>query len=440
MECFETNNYAKGVLDFIAKNPSAFHAVDSMAQVLREKAGFKELEMSKAWELTPGGLYYVRYNGTALVAFGVGKNLPETGYRMIASHSDAPTFRIKPQGIHTHVGNMARLSTEPYGGALLYTWLDRPLSLAGRVIARNHADALHPTQYLVDFGRPVAIIPSVAIHFNRNVNEGASFNKQIDMQLLTDALTNDNPCGTDITSEVAKLAGVKEWDVLDYDLYAYVCGGGSEVGFDSSLITSPRLDNLAMAYCSCKAMLDWASNRCDDDCNKMLIVMDNEEVGSGTKQGAAAPLVRDIVRRIADNIGLSESDFQRVVYNSFLVSADMAHALHPNHPELSDPLNAPKLNCGPAIKYNAQQKYMTDADGAAVFASICESAGVPFQRFVNRSDIAGGSTLGNIMTGHLPIRGVDVGNPMLGMHSCCETAGAKDIDFMTKAMSAFYKA
>ncbi len=424
---------ALSVIDFVSQSPSSFHAVDNISRLLIS-GEFQELRMCDEWIVEPNGKYFVRYNGTAIIAFTIPNDGAEAlirdGFRMIASHSDSPTFRVKPSGVNMCAG--LRLCTETYGGAILYSWLDRPLGLAGRVLLKS-GDVLHPEQRCVDFERPIGVIPSVAIHFNRGINDGASFNKQVDMQILA----GSGNCGSlyrdCLTEEIAKSLDVEMSSVLDYDLYAYDTTPGCVAGLDDSLVVCPKQDNLTMAYESVMALLDAD----DGDAAKMVLVLDNEEVGSGTKQGADSQFPVDVFRRICSKLGMDEEAYQRTVYNSFLVSADMAHAVHPNHPELSDPLNSPKLNCGPVIKYNANQKYMTDADGAAVFRAVCEQAGVPCQTFVNRSDMAGGSTLGNIMTSHLPLRGVDVGNPMLGMHSSRETGGTADALYLRLALREF---
>ena len=422
------------LLDFINTSHSSFHAVENMVKML-QAAGFKELRLQDKWDICDGGLYMVRYNGSALVAFCAHKDVEHEGFRMIASHSDSPTFRIKPNGTNFICGAMSRLSTETYGGAILYSWTDRPLSFAGRVALRS-ANSLQPDIRLIDFEKPLGVIPSVAIHFNRGVNEGAAFNKQADMQVLAQAGPLTGMESSNISEELSKKLGVDGRDILDFDLYAYDTTPGCLAGFDDSLILSPKQDNLTMAYESVMAFTDTL----DSNTSRIVIVMDNEEVGSGTKQGAGSPVVRDIVSRICEKLNLGEEGFQRAVYNSFLVSADMAHAVHPNHSELSDPLNRPILNGGPVIKYNANQKYMTDADGAAVFRMVCDKAGVPCQTFVNRSDMAGGSTLGNIMTSQLPLRGVDVGNPLLAMHSSRETGGTSDALYLRKALRTFLTA
>lgn len=419
------------LLDFINSSHSSFHAVENMAKIL-QNAGFNELRMQDKWDIHDGGLYMVRYNGSAIAAFCAHSNVEQKGFRMIASHSDSPTFRIKPNGTSFVNGAMSRISTETYGGAILYSWTDRPLSFAGRVALRSE-NPLLPNMRLFDFNKPLGVIPSVAIHFNRGVNDGAAFNKQTDMQVLAQAGPIVGMDSSDICEKLSEALGIDEREILDFDLYAYDTAPGCLAGFDDSLIICPRQDNLTMAYESVMALID----SIDSDTSRLVVVLDNEEVGSTTKQGAGSPLVRDIVSRICEKLNLGSEGFQRAVYNSFLVSADMAHAAHPNHTELTDPLNRPVLNGGPVVKYNANQKYMTDADGAAAFRMICDKAGVPCQTFVNRSDMAGGSTLGNIMTSQLPLRGVDVGNPLLAMHSSRETGGTSDALFLRKALRKF---
>lgn len=421
---------SQALIDFIGKCPTNHFVVENLRRMLIND-GFAELNMRDEWTLTPSGKYFVTYNGTSIIAFKGGDNLASKGFRMVASHSDSPTFRIKPDGSSVVCRSMLKLSTETYGGAILYSWLDRPISLAGRALVAT-SDPINPQPILIDFKKPIGVIPSVAIHFNRAVNDGAAFNKQTDMQIL--ALASAQFGADGIPSTICSQIGIAESDLLDYDLYAYDPTPGCIAGLDDSLMICPKQDNLTMAYESYRAFID----AIDSSNPTMFIVLDNEEVGSGTKQGAASPLVKNVIERICSVMSFNAQDTQRTIYNSFLVSADMAHAVHPNHPELSDPANLPVLNGGPVIKYNASQKYMTDADGAAVFKTACQRAGVPCQTFVNRSDMAGGSTLGNIMTSQLPLRGVDVGNPLLGMHSSRETGGSLDPLYLRNALSEFY--
>ena len=424
--------HSEQLLDFIHKSPSCFHVVENMAQALLG-AGFQELVLTDVWTLRTPGMYFVRQNSSALFAFTLGDGkLPETGFRFITAHSDSPTFRIKPNPEMLAAG-LLRLNTEVYGGAILMSWLDRPLSVAGRVVLKTD-DPLNPKQVLVDLERPVGVIPSLAIHMNRQVNAGVELNPQTDMPLFVATVDQTFVKEGALFRAVAAKLGVAADDIVDCDLFLYDVQKGCVLGLDNNLLLSPKLDDLAMAYAGLQALL----NAADAGKNNMLCVFDNEEVGSGTKQGAAAPTLRHILERICDKLALSTEDFQRMVYRSFMISADQAHALHPNAVGKHDPVLHPVLNGGPVVKYNASQKYMTDADGASVFISLCRQAGVPCQFFANRSDMAGGSTLGNILTRQLDIRGVDVGNPMLGMHASRETGGVLDQWYATQVFTTFF--
>ena len=327
-----------------------------------------------------------------------------------------------------------KLNTEVYGGPILYTWFDRPLSLAGRVMLKSERP-LKPATQFVKFDRPLLVIPHLAIHFNRAVNDqGNPLSKQKDMLpvlgMINDSLEKDNL----LLRLIAEEMHVAEEDILDFDLMLYDCAKGALVGLNEEFISSGRLDDLAMVHAGMTALLD--SQPCNK--TKVLAIFDNEEVGSGTKQGAAAPTLRTILERVVFNQGGKPEDLYRAIHNSFMISADMAHALHPNYPEKHDPTNHPYMNGGPVIKINANQKYVTDGDSAAVFKTICRMADVPFQTFVNHSDMAGGSTLGNILLTQMEMRGVDIGNPMWAMHSVRETAGVQDQAYVIKAFTTFY--
>lgn len=412
----ETNK----LIDFVATSPSPFHVVENIAQILLSY-GFEELCLKKEWNIKPNGKYFTRRNGTAIIAFSIGTDAPTNGLRIIAAHSDAPTFRIKPSPEILTDNKLLKLNTETYGGAILHTWMDRPLSAAGRVTLRSD-NALHPTKRLFNFARPIGIIPSLAIHMNRSINEQMSLNKQTDMPLLVQALDGKELTPQTLKSTIAQELGTIPDNILDYDLTLYDTERGTIAGLDNSLVLCPKLDDLSMAYAATTALCDSLSTTS----SKMICIFDNEEVGSGTKQGAASPLLKNIIERIAEKFGFSAEQRQTMTYNSFLISADQAHALHPNNPNTHDPILHPTLNGGPVIKVAANQKYMTDADSSAVFMQLCNEVGVPYQQFVNRSDIAGGSTLGNLLTAQIDIHGVDIGNPMLGMHSARETGGVKD--------------
>lgn len=424
---------AQELIDFIHKSPTAFHVVANTAKELEEN-GFKYLDIQSNWNIEKGGKYYTTKSGSALFAFQIGSNEPEeSGLKLISAHSDSPGFKVKPQPEMLTNEKYLKLNTEVYGGPILMSWLDRPLSLAGRVLLKgNHP--LTPMSQLIDFRKPLLVIPSLAIHLNRSVNDGKELNKQVDMLplmgIVEDTLEHDNY----LLKMIAEELQVDASDILDFDLFAYEFEKGCLVGANQEFISSPKLDDLAMVHAGLKAII--AQN--NSATTNMLCVFDNEEVGSVTKQGAGSPVLRNIIERIMEKLGKSQEEYQRCIYKSFMISADMAHSVHPNHPEKHDPVLHPMMNEGPVIKIHANQKYTTDGESGAIFETICKLADVPVQKFVNRSDMVGGSTLGNVSTGKIDIRTVDIGNPMLSMHSVRELSGTLDHTYATKAFVAFY--
>lgn len=330
-------------------------------------------------------------------------------------------------------GKYLKLNTEVYGGPILRTWLDRPLSLAGRVILKSH-NPLEPTHRLMDFRKPLVIIPSIAIHLNREVNEGAGLNMQKDMLPLVQSVNADLEKDNYLIKLLAKELQVDADDIIDFDVFLYEWEKGSIIGTEKEFISCGKLDDLAMVHAGLKSLLAAT----DTQSTKMLCIFDNEEVGSVTKQGAGSPVLRNIIERIMEKLGKSKEALDRTIYKSFMISADMAHSIHPNQVDKHDPVLHPVINGGPVIKIHANQKYTTDGDSSAVFETICKLAGVPVQKFVNRSDMVGGSTLGNVSTGKIDIRTVDMGNPMLGMHSVRELGGVKDHSYVIKAFETFY--
>ncbi len=425
-----------GLHEFMTRSVVNFWAVDTVKSIL-DAEGFTELKASDKWALAPGSGYYMTQNDSAIFAFVPGNSTDTSPvpFRIISAHSDSPGFRVKPNAEMLSDGRMLKLNTEVYGGPILYTWFDRPLSLAGRVILRG-ADALHPETRLVKFDRPLMTIPHLAIHYNRSVNEGNPLSKQKDMLPVVGRLPEDeNPKGW-LTRLVANELGVDSSDILDYDLSVYDVTGPEVVGAFNDFITCGRLDDLSMVHAAITALV--ASN--DGSAapfTRVVAIFDNEETGSGTKQGAGSPILDYILRRINGATGHTDEDYMRAVAESFMVSADNAHGVHPNYVEKQDPTNHPVLGDGPVIKINANCKYMTDAASAAVFAEICREAGVPVQYFVNHSDVAGGSTLGNILTSQIPLRGVDMGAAMWAMHSARETASLADHTYITRAFTRF---
>ena len=429
----ESNRRTRSLMEFLDRSPVNFYAVHTAAALL-ESAGYQRLDARDEWHLEPDGKYFTVKNDSALFAFRVGTGAPHEGFRIIAAHSDSPCFRVKPAALMRGAGDVARLNVEVYGGPILYTWFDRPLSLAGRVIVRNGDDPLNPRHLLVRFDRPLLTIPHLAIHFNRNVNEGNRISAQKDMLpvigFVKDGMTDVLP------RLLAEEVGCEPADILDFDLSLFDTTPACLVGIDNEFITSGRLDDLSMVHAAVTALAET-----DTPCaqTRVAAIFDNEETGSGTKQGAASPVLANILRRVCSALGSDrQEDFIRAVEKSFMVSADNAHAFHPNYPEKYDPTNHPVPGGGPVIKINARCKYMTDADSAAVFASICREAGVPCQYFVNHSDVAGGSTLGNILTSQLPLRGVDMGEAIWAMHSVRETAAAIDHTYTIRAFARFF--
>ena len=416
----------KDLLSFIAHSPTAFQCVDTVETMLRE-AGFTALSCDAPWELREGAGYYLTYNRSALVAFRMPNTVPKA-FRVAASHSDSPTFALKYEYESEACGHYLRLNTERYGGMIQASWLDRPLSIAGRVVVRD-GDGFSTRSVTVD--RDLVLIPNVAIHQNRSINEGYKYNPAVDLM----PLYGDGQAKGKLKAEIAKAAGVAEDDIETMDLYLYCRTPGTVWGADNEFFSAPRIDNLMCAYGTLRGFLD-AVPREEDATVSVYAVFDNEETGSATKQGGGSSILRDALTRIAESKG---ADVRRMIASSFMVSADNGHARHPNHPELSDAQNAPYMNEGIVVKCNASQKYATEAMSASVFREICARAGVPTQRFANRSDMLGGSTLGSISDTFVPMLTVDIGMAQLAMHSCYETAGTKDTAYLCRAMREFYE-
>ncbi len=418
----------KRMLEFIEKSPSSYHAVENVQKAL-EGAGYVPLLENSKWALSPGGKYYVARNGSSLIAFSIPEMEP-AGFHMIASHSDSPCFKIKEEPEMKVEDRYVKLNVEKYGGMILSTWLDRPLSVAGRVVA---ADGQGNTVIKnVDVDQDLFVIPNVAIHMNRDMNKGVEYNVQTDMLPLYGEAGQDGA----FQEMIAKAAGMESGDILGSDLFLYNREKGRVFGAKGEFLCAPRLDDLECVYASLQAMLCAVPERYIN----LMIVFDNEEVGSTTRQGAASTFLQDTLKRICLAMGGGENDYHRLLADSFMISADNAHAVHPNHPEKADPTNRPYLNGGIVIKYHGSQKYTTDAVSAAVMKEICKRAEVPWQTYANRSDIAGGSTLGNLSAAQVPVRTADIGLPQLAMHSAYETAGARDVEYMIRAMECFYKA
>ena len=417
-------NHVQLFFDFIKKSPTAFHAAKTIAELL-DHSGFVKLSENQPWTIVPGGKYYVTRNNSSVIAFAV----PETGFahfQIVSSHSDSPCFKLKNTCEDENAGYL-RLNVERYGGMIMSSWFDRPLSVAGRVLVKE-GNSL--TTKLVDLDRDALVIPNMPIHFNRDVNDGYKYNAQVDLL----PLFGGKDCKGKLKAEIAKAAGVAEDAIIAQDLFLYARQPGATFGAESEFFCCPRIDDLECAYTSTAAFL---ASEARGHIN-VLAVFDNEEVGSSSKQGADSTLMYDVFARVGAALGATDSEIRAAIAASFMASADNAHAVHPNHPEKYDAQNRTFMNGGVVIKHNSNQKYTTDAVSNAIFSTLCEMAGVPVQHFANRSDVLGGSTLGNIANTHASMNTVDIGLAQLAMHSSVETAGCADVDYMVRAMHSLY--
>ncbi|MCH5222770.1 MAG: M18 family aminopeptidase [Muribaculaceae bacterium] len=431
----------KRLLNWLDESTCNFLAVKTIVKELQAK-GFKELKQNEDWIIEPGGKYYMIKNSSAVFAFILGKDAAcfRNGIKVIAAHSDSPCLKVKPNPEIYGDGGVVALNVEKYGGGILYTWFDRPLSMSGRVMMRDK-DIMNPREVIFDLRRAVAVIPHLAIHFNRAVNEGNHLSVQKDMKPVVGYFSEEEirsmKNGRGIVLEsIAEHLKVDSRDILDYEINLYPCFTPQLCGLNEEYIESPRIDDLSMAFAGLEAMLETES--LSNENIRVLAIFDNEETGSGTRQGAASPVLRDMLERINICLGGKQEDFYIGIANSFMISADDAHAWHPNYNEKYDPTNHPVIGGGPVIKVNSNCKYMTDSRGAAIFKELCRKAGVNYQMFVNHADVAGGSTLGNILTSQLDFAGVDVGSAIWAMHSAVETAGVSDHEDMVKVFKTFW--
>lgn len=418
-------DYNKGLISFLDESPTAFHAISSIKKKL-VASGYSELAESEKWELTEGGKYFVTRNDSSIIAFRV-PHFNFTGFMIGSVHSDSPAFKVKENPEIVENGYV-KINVEGYGGMLMAPWLDRPLSVAGRVIVKSG------NRYevkLVNVDRDLLIIPNVAIHMNRDANKNQPWNAQVDMLPILGSADETKGAFMRIVAEVAE---VNEDEIISHDLFIYARDKGKVWGGSDEYISAPHLDDLQCVYGCLEGFLG-ANN---SSSVPVLTVFDNEETGSLTKQGADSTFLEDVLKRISLSCSKDEEGYYRAVSSSFMVSADNAHALHPNHPEKADPVNRPAINKGIVIKFNAAQHYTTDAVSCAVYRDLCESNDIPVQVFTNRSDSRGGSTLGNVSNAHVSLNTVDIGLAQLAMHSCYETAGAKDTKHLIDAMTIFY--
>lgn len=417
-------NTTAALIDFIKRSPTPFHTVDNIKKLLLD-SGARLLSESDDTVIEPGNTYVITRSGSSVISFRV----PESpkGFMISASHTDSPCFKLKPVFEKNSAAGTVTLDTERYGGSILSSWMDRPLSVAGRVALKT--DAGIGTRS-VDLDCDLLVIPNVCIHFNRTVNDGYKFNPQTDMAPLYAS-------GADHTALIDKIAsrlGVNAADIVAHDLYLYNRCEGCVWGADGEFFSAPRIDDLQCTYATLMGFISSPPT----DRIQVFAAFDNEETGSSSKQGAASTFLYDTLKRICEDLSITDSAYVRMLASSLMISADNAHALHPNHPEYYDQANAPVINGGVVIKTNANQKYTTDAVSASLFKRICERAEIPVQCFANRSDILGGSTLGNISNTKVALNTVDIGLAQLAMHSAYESAGVEDTEYLVRASRAFF--
>ena len=411
---------------------SPFHCVENAVQVLG-KAGYKPLDYTGIWELEKGGKYMLNHHGTTLYAFSVGENFtPEDMLRMAAAHTDYPYLRIKPNADFVTEG-YAQINVEVYGGPILNTWFDRPLGVAGRVIVRSE-QAFAPKTMLYRSDKALLIIPNLAIHMNREVNKGIAINQQVDLMPVVELLPKEQQSTEYFLTFLAKELGVAKEDILDFELNTYCMEEPAEIGAESTMLSSPRLDNQT----SVAALLLALTEAKRQEGINLIALFDNEEIGNTSKQGAASILLHDMTRRIYRALGCSEEQTDAAMYNGMLLSVDVAHALHPNHKEKMDITNHPVLGRGFCIKEACSQSYATDAEAIGILMQLCDAHEIPCQRFVNRSDVRGGGTLGSVASTLFPVKTVDIGIPLLSMHSARELMGRDDFDALEAAVCVYF--
>ena len=426
-------NLALDLIDFLYKSPTAHHSVKTIRERL-ELNGFNEVKESDKWNLQKEGKYYVIKNDSALIAFTIGNgDIEEAGFKLIGAHTDSPGFRIKANPEMVSEGTYLKLNTEVYGGPILYTWFDRPLGIAGKVTIKG-SSPLKPEVKLVNINKPLLIIPSLAIHMNRSVNEGLNINKQKDtlplLSLINEKIEKDGY----LLKILAEELKVDTSDILGFDLGLYEIEKGAIIGLNEEFISAGRLDDMWMVYAGIQALIESKPNKS----TKVMVCMDNEEIGSLTAQGANSALLLNILERITLALGKDREGLHRALANSLMISADLAHAVHPNLEEKHDPTNRPVLGKGPVLKTAASGSYSTDSYNAAIFEGLCNSAEVPYQKFFNRSDVRGGTTIGPITSSLLTIPVMDMGAPLLSMHSIRELAAVKDNVYTIKLFTQFY--
>ena len=417
--------YSKEFLEFIKESKTPFHATRALARMLDEN-GYARLIESDKWDIKLGGKYYVLKNDSSIIAFTIPTDLSDLSFNITASHTDSPTFKVKPNYNVETAAKTLGMHLEVYGGTILSSWLDRPLSVAGRVIVR---EGNRLVTKLVDVNRPLCVIPNVAIHQNRSINDGYKYNPAVDMVALYGVKG-----GLKLADVIKNDCNIPSEHISGMELYIYNCDRGTKFGCGDEFISAPQIDNLECAFLSLQALLQSNNNK---SCN-VYCSFDNEEVGSGSKQGALSTFLLDVLTRVSHKLGLSEEELKVAISKSFMVSCDNAHATHPNQPSLCDPLNRVYMNEGIVIKTNANLSYTTDAISHALFTSILDEVNVKWQVFANRSDTRGGSTLGHLSLSQVSVDSIDIGLPQLAMHSSSEVCGVKDMLWMVEGLKAFY--
>jgi aspartyl aminopeptidase len=414
-------------LDFLKNSPTAFHAVKELSKIL-DKSGFKKINENDKWNLNKGEKYYFTRNNSSLLAFIMPNKIESLSYNIVASHTDSPTFKIKPN-YTLEKDRYNELNTEIYGGPIYNTWMDRPLNIAGRIIVKDNKEL---KTLLISFDKPMCIIPNCSIHYYHELNTGVKLNPQIDLMPI---FSDNNINNADLLDLISKKLNIKKENIISHDLYLSLMDRGSIVGANDEFITAPQIDNLESAYASIDALKDINSK---DSSINIAVLFDNEEIGSKTRQGAASMMLADTLKRISLSLGLNEEEHLIALANSFIISLDNAQGYHPNYPSKYDPTNKVFLNDGIVIKNAARGSYTTDAVSQAYFIEICKKANAKYQLNTNRSDIPGGSTLGAISLSNVSIHSIDIGLPQVAMHSAMETAGRFDYDELIKALKEFY--
>ena len=419
---------SKELLAFIESSPSMFHSIATIQSYLSAD-GFEYLPEGKAWTLKKGGTYYTTRNHTSLIAFQIGKELSDYHFQMTAAHSDSPTYKIKSVATLEGPGEYIKLNVEAYGGMIDNTWFDRPLSVAGRVLVHDGSKLVNKLLYI---DQDILMIPNLAIHFDRSINDGYKYNRAVDLCPLFSAGSMKKEA---FDQMIADALGVRTDQIMGKDLFLVNRQKGVVWGYDQEFVSSPKLDDLQCAFVSLKAFMNVRNEKAVN----VYCCFDNEEVGSNTKQGAMSTFLKDTLKRINGNLGFGNEDYYQAVARSFLVSCDNAHAVHPNRAQETDSTNCAYMNKGIVIKEAANQKYTTDAFSRSIFTQICKMADVPVQTFANRSDKAGGSTLGNLSNTQVSVNAVDIGLPQLAMHSSYETAGMKDTLYAIQALETYFQ-